>query len=105
MLGLLRKLRARPRQPLPAIPGGAERLDALERILDYRFRDRALLIASLVHRSYYAGTETNTALTSNERMEFLGDSVLSLVVNDYLYSHYPERSEGELTKMKSVVVS
>jgi ribonuclease-3 len=105
MLGLLRKLRARPRQHVPVVPGGAERFDMLERILDYRFRDRALLIASLVHRSYYAGTETNTALTSNERMEFLGDSVLSLVVNDYLYQHYPERSEGELTKMKSVVVS
>jgi ribonuclease-3 len=38
-------------------------------------------------------------------MEFLGDSVLSLVVNDYLYGHYPDKSEGELTKMKSVIVS
>lgn len=104
--GLLRKLRARFKpQPLPAIPGGAERLDHLERILDHRFRDRSLLIASLVHRSYHAGTEAGTALDSNERMEFLGDSVLSLVVNDYLYRRYPERPEGELTKMKSVVVS
>jgi ribonuclease III len=104
--GLLRRLRARFKsQPVPDIPGGAERIDLLERILDHRFRDRSLLIASLVHRSYYAGTEANSALQSNERMEFLGDSVLSLVVNDYLYQHYPERSEGELTKMKSVVVS
>lgn len=106
MQGLLRRLRARFKsQPVPDIPGGAERIDLLERILDHRFHDRSLLIASLVHRSYYAGTETNTALQSNERMEFLGDSVLSLVVNDYLYQHYPDRSEGELTKMKSVVVS
>lgn len=106
MQSLLRRLRARYKsQPVPTLPGGAGRLEALERILDYRFRDRSLLIASLVHRSYYAGTEANTALQSNERMEFLGDSVLSLVVNDYLYQHYPERTEGELTKMKSVVVS
>jgi ribonuclease-3 len=106
MLGLLRRLRARfSHHPTPHIPGGIERLAELERILDHRFRDRSLLIASLVHRSYYAGTDANTALQSNERMEFLGDSVLSLVVNDYLYQHYPERTEGELTKMKSVVVS
>jgi len=43
--------------------------------------------------------------TSNERMEFLGDSVLSLVVNEYLYTRYTAKSEGELTKMKSVIVS
>jgi ribonuclease-3 len=106
MQGLLRRLRARFKsQPVPVIPGGAARLDLLERILDHRFRDRSLLVASLVHRSYYAGADASNALQSNERMEFLGDSVLSLVVNDYLYQHYPERSEGELTKMKSVVVS
>ncbi|HET6348322.1 MAG TPA: ribonuclease III [Candidatus Krumholzibacteria bacterium] len=106
MRGLLRRLRARliPQAP-PDIPGGVERLAELERILDYRFRNRSLLIASLVHRSYYAGTESHSVLQSNERMEFLGDSVLSLVVNDYLYHHYPDRPEGELTKMKSVVVS
>jgi ribonuclease-3 len=83
---------------------GAVDLGDLESSLGYRFRDRTLLLASLMHRSYYAGVETN-ALQSNERMEFLGDSVLSLVVNDYLYHKYPERTEGELTKMKSVVVS
>jgi ribonuclease-3 len=104
--GLLRRLRARFKtKAVPVLPGGPGRLEQLERILDYRFRDRSLLIASLVHRSYYAGADVNTALQSNERMEFLGDSVLSLVVNDYLYQHYPERTEGELTKMKSVVVS
>jgi len=94
-----------PRQQIPAIPGGAERLDLLERILDYRFRDRRTPDRVRSCTIVLRGTETNTALTSNERMEFLGDSVLSLVVNDYLYAHYPERSEGELTKMKSVVVS
>jgi ribonuclease-3 len=109
MSGALRRLLGR----FSARARAAERPDArtlalaveLERALDYRFRDRSLLIASLMHRSYYAGTDVNTALQSNERMEFLGDSVLSLVVNEHLYMKYPERTEGELTKMKSVVVS
>ncbi|MCI0452161.1 MAG: ribonuclease III [Candidatus Latescibacteria bacterium] len=86
-------------------PGTLAHLVDLERTLGYRFRDRSLLVASLVHRSYYAGTEVNAALQSNERMEFLGDSVLSLVVNEHLYTRYSDRTEGELTKMKSVVVS
>ncbi|HEX5131605.1 MAG TPA: ribonuclease III [Candidatus Krumholzibacteria bacterium] len=81
------------------------RFATLEKSIDHRFRDRSLLVASLMHRSYYAGGEANGEMRSNERMEFLGDSVLSLVVNDYLYHRYPEKSEGELTKMKSVVVS
>ncbi len=89
----------------PELPVEQAQLALLESTLDYRFRDRALLTASLMHRSYYSGTESNGAGRSNERMEFLGDSVLSLVVNDYLYHRYPEKSEGELTKMKSVVVS
>jgi ribonuclease-3 len=84
---------------------GAADLADLESSLGYRFRDRTLLLASLMHRSYYAGVETSASVQSNERMEFLGDSVLSLVVNNYLYHKYPERTEGELTKMKSVVVS
>jgi ribonuclease III len=88
-----------------ALPVDHAQLALLESTLNYRFRDRALLTASLMHRSYFAGSEGNGVGRSNERMEFLGDSVLSLVVNDYLYHRYPEKSEGELTKMKSVVVS
>lgn len=61
---------------------------------------------ALIHRSYLPTRENSGSdRESNERMEFLGDSVLSLVVNDFLYNRYPERSEGELTKMKSVIVS
>jgi len=106
MSGVLRRLLARfTHRSTASIPGGVERLALIERKFDYRFRDRSLLVASLMHRSYYAGTEGNSAMQSNERMEFLGDSVLSLVVNDYLYQRYPEKTEGELTKMKSVVVS
>jgi len=78
-------------------------LDDLQSALDYRFKNPSTLHASLVHRSYHAGE--NGVQGSNERMEFLGDSVLSLVVNDYLYHKYPRKSEGDLTKIKSVIVS
>lgn len=83
----------------------AKTLDHLQTALSYRFNDPSLLVASLVHRSYHGAMQEGGPSKSNERMEFLGDSVLSLVVNEYLYTHYPEKSEGELTKMKSVIVS
>jgi ribonuclease-3 len=83
-----------------------EALTRLQDAVGYRFRNVKTLRDSLVHRSYYtAATENGKTAQSNERMEFLGDSVLSLVVNDFLYHRYPDKSEGELTKMKSVIVS
>jgi len=105
MRGVLRKLFARLAPSQDSTPLAPVQLDDLEQRIAHRFTDRALLVASLRHRSWYAGSEENAALGSNERMEFLGDSVLSLVVNDFLYKRYPEKTEGELTKMKSVVVS
>jgi ribonuclease-3 len=85
-------------------PSAAPDLPDLERKLHHLFVDRALIETALTHRShaYRAGQER---LQSNERLEFLGDSVLGLIVNEYLYREYPDRSEGELTKMKSLVVS
>ena len=81
-------------------------LARLQDKLGYRFRNATVLRDALVHRSYHSGTaEENQPSQSNERMEFLGDSVLSLVVNDFLYHRYENKSEGELTKMKSVIVS
>ena len=106
MSGVLRSLISRLAGSRPSqAPVDYARLGALEGSIGHRFRDRSLLTASLMHRSYYAGSEPGGPGRSNERMEFLGDSVLSLVVNDYLYHRYPDKSEGELTKMKSVVVS
>lgn len=64
------------------------------------------MVRALVHRSYAAGEADRGADdTSNERLEFLGDAVLSLVVNEFLFKRYPEKREGDLTKMKSVIVS
>jgi len=71
-----------------------------ERRLGYAFRDRSLLRAALTHAS---GAEHR--LASNERLEFLGDSILGLVVCELLYRQFPQYLEGDLTKVKSVVVS
>lgn len=79
-------------------------LAILETKLGHRFADVDLLRTALTHRShvYRSGQER---VHSNERLEFLGDSVLGLIVNEYLYEAFPERSEGDLTKVKSLVVS
>src|SRR6516225_1901094 len=78
----------------------AEILDECQKAIGYQFRQPELLRASLTHAS-----GANTRLASNERMEFLGDSVLGLVTCEQLYHRFPEYQEGDLTKIKSVVVS
>lgn len=102
---ILDKIRGR-RRSSPDIRDHMDSLDHLQQTLGYQFRQLSLLRDALVHRSYSAGADgKHAAGASNERMEFLGDSVLSLVVNDYLFHRYQDKSEGELTKMKSVIVS
>ena len=76
---------------------------ALEAKLGYAFRDRSLLGNALLHRSHIHVTGQDRE-QSNERLEFLGDAVLGLVANEELYQRYPDRSEGDLTKMKSLLV-
>lgn len=83
-----------------AISPRKQLLEACEEILGYQFGNPDVLLAALTHAS---GADSRTG--SNERLEFLGDSVLSLVICDYLFERYPELLEGELTKIKSVVVS
>ena len=75
-------------------------LDGCQEAIGYQFKDPSLLASALTHASI-----ANTRLESNERMEFLGDAVLGMVVCRYLFDHYPEYLEGELTKIKSSVVS
>jgi len=75
-------------------------LSACEKRIGHRFRNRALLQAALTHASSAARRRD-----SNERMEFLGDAVLGLVVCQALYERMPEALEGEMTKIKSAVVS
>lgn len=73
----------------------------LENEIGYRFEDHKLLKTALSHRS----SLKDTGLESNERLEFLGDAVLGLVVSAFLYSEYEELSEGDLTRMKATLVN
>lgn len=73
---------------------------ACEQVLGYTFNDKKFLVKALTHAS--AKTDE---MPSNERLEFLGDAVLGMVISKYLYDHYPSSNEGELTQVKSVVVS
>ena len=75
----------------------------LERRIAYVFDDRALLIRALSHRSY--ANEKGPDIDDNEVLEFLGDAVLGLVVSDLLCTRYPTLSEGEMSKLKSFLVS
>jgi len=77
-----------------------EAIMTCEERIGYEFEDRNLLRAALTHAS---GAETR--LSSNERLEFLGDSILGFVVCEYLFKTYPQFFEGDLTKVKSVIVS
>ena len=76
----------------------------LEAKLKYKFIDRALISQALKHRSYLSVTN-EPRLSSNERLELLGDSVLGLVVTEFLYNKFPTKEEGELTAIKSLMVS
>ncbi|MFQ5606549.1 MAG: ribonuclease III [Candidatus Zixiibacteriota bacterium] len=73
-------------------------------VFRYDFTDESLLLEALVHRSYIR-TDEGAGRSSYERLEFLGDSVLGLIVSEELYRTYTEYSEGELTKLKSLLVN
>src|SRR5215208_7061777 len=88
--------------PTDTRTGNRERaiLDDCQEAIGYRFKRPELLRAALTHTS-----GANTRGASNERLEFLGDSVLGLVTCEQLYTRFPDFQEGDLTKVKSVVVS
>ena len=75
----------------------------LEAAIGYRFANISLLQNALAHSSY-ANERWHDSLKSNERLEFLGDSVLGMLVADYLYQSFPDRPEGELTRMRADMV-
>jgi ribonuclease-3 len=87
------------------MPERAERADVMQLehcqdVLGYRFRDPTYLREALTHAS-----SANHRLASNERLEFLGDSILGAIVCELLFRKFPEYQEGDLTRIKSVVVS
>ena len=71
----------------------------------YRFRDRGLLAAALTHSSYLHEHPDQDGLEDFERLEFLGDAVVDLVIGEELYRRYPQATEGELTAMRAQLVS
>jgi ribonuclease-3 len=77
--------------------------EQLEEVLAVHFQDRQLLQLALTHRSYIYET-AGAGQSSNERLEFLGDSILALISADFLYRTFPQLTEGELTDVRAVLV-
>lgn len=77
-------------------------METFEKIINYKFTNPLLLEEALSHSSY--ANENKKTRKSNERLEFLGDSVLSLAVSEYLFEHYKHLPEGELTKIRASLV-
>lgn len=113
-MNLLRKLFGLDKPPAPKTKAKAKQpsgdqfdLRGFEGMLQYKFKDAELARQALTHRSYLHSLpeKEKEGGESNERMEFLGDSVVGLVVNEFLYRKFTSLREGELTKMKSLLVS
>lgn len=75
-----------------------------EKIIGVNFKDKAILVQSLTHRSFLNEHRSSKA-GHNERLEFLGDAVLELVVTHYLYEEYPTKTEGDMTSIRSALVN
>ncbi len=76
----------------------------LEQTIEYRFKNKDLLKEALTHRSYLNERPT-WGLPHNERLEFLGDAVLELIITEELFNRYPEEQEGQLTSLRSALVN
>lgn len=82
----------------------SNRLKRLEQTIGINLTNRELFLNAFVHRSYL-NEHPNFHLSSNERLEFLGDACLELIVSEYLYQNYPHRPEGDLTNFRSALVN
>lgn len=78
-------------------------ISRLEEIICYTFKDKKLGYMAFTHSSY-TNEKKNKKMPNYERLEFLGDSVVSMIVSEYLYKNYPNLPEGELTKIRAIVV-
>ena len=87
-------------EPVPQVLTSDDKMALCERQIEYVFKDKNLLLASLTHAS-----GASNRLASNERLEFLGDSILGFAICAWLFNRHPEYQEGELTQIKSAVVS
>ncbi len=79
------------------------RFEALEKAMNYKFKNGHFLTRAMTHSSY-SNENKKEKLKNNERLEFLGDSVLGLIISEYLFSHYSNLEEGQLTKIRAKIV-
>lgn len=79
-------------------------LAALQQLIGVTFKDQSLLLSAVTHRSYL-NEHREATHSHNERLEFLGDAVLELVVTDFLFAKYPDKPEGELTAIRAALVN
>ena len=77
-------------------------MNEFEKIIGYTFKDKSLIQTALTHSSY--ANEMHNNVPFNERLEFLGDSVLGMITAEYLYKNHPELPEGQLTKIRASLV-
>lgn len=77
-------------------------MEQFEEVIGYHYHNKALMNEALTHSSY--ANEGHKGIKNNERLEFLGDSILSLVVAEHLFTHYKHKPEGELTKIRAALV-
>ncbi len=80
-----------------------EKLSFFEQIIKYHFKKKDLLITALTHPSY--NLQNEGVIDNYQRLEFLGDAVLSFIITDELYKYYPKEREGELARYRSVLIS
>ncbi|MCX7749782.1 MAG: ribonuclease III [Clostridia bacterium] len=78
-------------------------IEELEKTIAYSFHNKENLVLALTHSSY-ANESKNARIQSNERLEFLGDAVLNIVISEYIYRNHSNLSEGEMTKVRSYIV-
>lgn len=80
-----------------------KRISEFEKIIEYTFEKKESILLALTHSSY-ANENKHMNLSSNERIEFLGDSVLNIIISENIYLNYPELPEGEMTKVRASIV-
>lgn len=94
-------LGARRRLPAKGVPD----LAALQSVIGYSFKKEELLLRALTHKSFLNPDNDIAAAACNERLEFLGDAVISCLICEFLFNTYPHKAEGFLSKVKSLIVS
>ena len=106
-MNVIQKIKNKFKKKKKRISASTKRkLSVLQELIKYRFKDLSLLVSALTHDSIYYSSDDEQNYNSNyERLEFLGDAILGLIVCQHIFNVFPDKNEGELSKMKSSIVS